>query len=308
MPGAAESKVAVDVGGRRLTLSNLDKVLYPSVGFTKGQVIDYYARIAEVIVPHLSGRPVTLRRFPNGVDAPAFYAKNAPRGAPSWLVTYHVPGDGRPPSEGSKSPFLEFVGVGDVASLVYVANLAALELHVPQWQVGSDGEPAPPDLIVFDLDPGAPATIVECCRVARMIEAELAADGIIAIAKTSGSKGLQLYATVAGTPAATHTSTYAKDLAERLTAAHPKTVLATMRKDLRGGKVFIDWSQNSRAKTTVAPYSLRARDLPSVSTPVTWEEVDEVGETEKADKLAFSADDVVARVERLGDLFGPLCA
>src|SRR5579872_4170808 len=221
MPGPAESKVAVEVGGQRLTLSNLDKVLYPSVGFTKGQVIDYYARVADVILPHLSGRPVTLRRFPNGVDAPAFYAKNAPRGAPSWLVTYRVPGDGRPPAEGSDSPFLEFVGVGDVASLVYVANLAALELHVPQWRIGPDGEPAKPDLIVFDLDPGAPATIVECCRVARLIEAELAGDGIVAVAKTSGSKGLQLYARVAGTPAATHTSTYAKELAERLTSAHP---------------------------------------------------------------------------------------
>jgi bifunctional non-homologous end joining protein LigD len=303
MAGSAETKLSVDVGGRRLALSNLDKVLYPAAAFTKGQVIDYYARIASAMLPHLEGRPVTLRRFPNGVDAPSFYHKNAPRGAPSWLVTYSVPGDGRPRAEQSDSPLLEFVGIGDVASLVYTANLAALELHVPQWRVGPDGEPGRPDLIVFDLDPGAPATIVECCRVARLIEAELAADGMVAFPKTSGSKGLQLYARVAGTAAASHTSTYAKELAERLTAAHPDQVLSVMRKDLRGGKVFIDWSQNSRAKTTVAPYSLRARELPTVSTPITWDEVDEVAATGDAGTITFQADDVVARVGRLGDLF-----
>jgi bifunctional non-homologous end joining protein LigD len=308
MAGSTESKVNVDIGGRRLTLSNLDKVLYPASGFTKSQVIDYYARVASAMLPHLEGRPVTLRRFPNGVDAPSFYHKNAPRGAPSWLVTYGVPGDGRPRSEGSDSPLLEFVGIGDIASLVYVANLAALELHVPQWCVGANGEPARPDLIVFDLDPGAPATIVECCRVARLIEVELSADGMVAFPKTSGSKGLQLYARVAGSAAATHTSTYAKELAERLTAAHPDLVLSVMRKDLRGGKVFIDWSQNSRAKTTVAPYSLRARELPTVSTPLTWDEVDEVAASGEAEKMTFQAADVLERVGRLGDLFEPLSA
>jgi bifunctional non-homologous end joining protein LigD len=297
---------AVEVDGRRLVLSNLEKVLYPSTGFTKGEVLDYYARVSGAMLPHLEGRPVTLRRFPDGVEKESFYAKNVPKGAPAWLQTARVPGDGSSdPARAGRSPMLEFVLVPDLASLLYVANLAALELHVPQWRIDAAGAPSLPDLLVLDLDPGAPASLVECCRVALLLRDELAADGLTALAKTSGSKGMQLYAALP-TRDDFDTRDYARWLAERLEVSHRDEVVSNMRKSLRAGKVLIDWSQNSPAKTTVAPYSLRAVPQPSASTPVTWDEVDAAAESGDVEGLRFGPGEVAQRVADLGDLFAPL--
>jgi bifunctional non-homologous end joining protein LigD len=287
----------VRVGGRRLKLTNLDKVLYPEVGFTKAEVIDYYSRIAPVLLPHLRGRPLTVRRFPDGVSGGSFFEKNAPSHAPEWVRTVRVDTPGS--SRGSE--YADFVLVEDLATLVWLANLAALELHVPQWVVGPRGGRRSPDLLVFDLDPGAPATVVECCRVALWLREALEADGLSPVVKTSGSKGLQLYAGVRVSKPE-RTSEYAKGLARRLAAEHPGEVVWQMAKAQRGGKVLIDWSQNNPAKTTVAPYSLRARERPSVSTPVSWDEVEACS---VAEDLVFLADDVRERVGRLGELFTP---
>ena len=294
----AERTTLVKVEGRTLKLSNMDKVLYPETGFSKGQVIDYYVRVAPVILPHLAGRPVTLRRYPDGVDGESFYEKNAPRHAPAWVRTARVP----TPGSTKGTDHADFVLIEDLPTLVWVANLAALELHIPQWTAAPGDGRTEPDLLVFDLDPGEPADVVACCRVAESLREELAEDGLTAFPKTSGSKGLQLYAPVTVTESG-HTSAYAKALAERLARAHPKTVLASMAKARRTGKVFIDWSQNNPAKTTVAPYSLRARPWPTVSTPLTWEEVEGC---RARDDLVFTADEVRVRVEESGDLLGEL--
>jgi len=301
-PGPADEpapqNVLVDVDGRRLRLSNLDKVLYPDAGFTKGQVINYYSRIAPLLVPHLADRPVTLRRWPDGVTGPPFYEKNAARTAPDWMRTVRVETPGS--TRGHET--LDFVLLGDLPSLVWSANMAALELHIPQWTVDEDGARRTPDLLVFDLDPGPPATIVECCAVALRLREVLAEDGLDAYAKTSGSKGMQLYAAVS-TDAAEQTSAYAKAVAERLAAEQPGLIVARMAKNLRPRKVFIDWSQNNPYKTTIAPYSLRGRPSPTVSTPVTW---DEVERCRHAGDLTFTADDVLNRVTEHGDLLAPL--
>jgi bifunctional non-homologous end joining protein LigD len=278
----------VEVEGKQFKITNLDKVLYPETGFTKGQVIDYYARVAPVLLPHLKDRPCTLRRYPNGVDGQSFYEKNVARHAPEWVRTERLPTPGS--SKGNE--YLDFVVIDDLPTLAWVANLAALELHVPQWTVGNN-----PDLLVFDLDPGAPATVVECGQVALLLREELAEGGYEAYPKTSGSKGMQLYVPVA--PDEMDTWEYARKLAERLAKAHPRHIVATMAKAARGGKVFIDWSQNKPAKTTVAPYSLRARSRPTVSTPVTWREVEDCVNVED---LTFTADEVRARVQDFGDL------
>lgn len=278
----------VKVDDRTLKLTNLHKVLYPESGFTKGQVIDYYARIAPVLLPHLRGRPATLRRYPNGVDGQSFFEKNVARHAPEWVRTERL----ATPGSSVGNEYLDFVLIEDLPTLVWVANLAALELHVPQWRVGAE-----PDLLVFDLDPGPPATVVECCQVALWLREELAEGGYEAWPKTSGSKGMQLSVPVE--PGEMDTGTYARELAERLARAYPKQVVATMAKAQRGGRVFIDWSQNRPAKTTIAPYSLRARSSPTVSTPVSWQEVEQC---EHVDELTFTADEVRARVDELGDL------
>ncbi|WAL64563.1 non-homologous end-joining DNA ligase [Amycolatopsis cynarae] len=292
----AGQRVTVQVDGRRMVLSNLDKVLYPETGFTKGDVIDYYARVAPVLLPHLRDRPTTFRRFPEGVGGEPFFEKDVARHAPAWVRTARLPSSrGR---EGVNAHPL----INDLPTLVWAANLAALELHVPQWTVGPGQTRHPPDLLVFDLDPGAPATIVECCRVAVLLREELAADGLTPYAKTSGSKGLQLYCGVrARRPAAT--SEYARAIGTRLAGRHPGEVVAAMAKALRPGKVFIDWSQNNPAKTTVAPYSLRGRERPTVSTPVTWEEVESC---RRPEDLTFTSGDALARVEAHGDLFAPV--
>lgn len=296
------SKVVVDVEGRQVTLTNLEKVLYPAVGFTKAQVIDYYTRVAPVLLPHLAGRALTRKRYPDGVEGQVFFEKNAPRGTPEWVHTERLPSPGS--SKGRET--IDYVVVDDLATLVWTANLASLELHTHMWRVdpsGADPEQCPPDMLVFDLDPGPPATVVECCRVACLLRPLLEADGLQPLAKTSGSKGLQLYARADGFGSAQETSAYAKNLAQRLERDRPDDVVHRMTKSLRPGKVLVDWSQNSAAKTTVSVYSLRARERPTVSTPVTWDEVESCS---SPDDLVFTGDDVLDRVERDGDLFAPL--
>ncbi len=292
-------KVAAEVEGRTLTLSNLDKVLYPAAGFTKAQVIDYYLRISTVMLPHLAARPVTIKRYPEGVDGQFFYQKNAPAGTPEWVPTARIPSPGSTKSRET----IEYILGGDLPTLIWAANLAALELHTPMWRHPAVGQP---DLLVFDLDPGPPATIVECCQVALLLRPLLADLGLRPLAKTSGGKGMQLYAAVSQL-SSQQTSDLAKDLAERLEREQPELVVSRMTKALRPGKVLIDWSQNNAAKTTIAPYSLRARPQPTVSTPVTWAEVEGC---ERAEDLAFTAVDVLSRVagtgEVSGDLFGGL--
>jgi bifunctional non-homologous end joining protein LigD len=282
-------KIVVQVEDRQLTLTNLDKLLYPD-GFTKGQVLDYYTRIAPVLLPHLAGRPLTLKRWPNGVQGHSFYEKNAPSHRPDWLRTETLPS----PGSTKQRETIQYAVVEELAALVWVANLATLELHTPMWRVGSA-----PDLLVFDLDPGPGTSIVQCCEVALLLRPLLEAEGLAPLAKTSGSKGLQVYAR-------THvedTSTYAKGLAQRLERDRPELVVHRMAKALRPGRVLVDWSQNNPAKTTVCVYSLRARDRPTVSTPVTWDEVEKCS---AAVDLVFTSDDVLARVEAQGDLFAPL--
>jgi bifunctional non-homologous end joining protein LigD len=274
-------------------------VLYPAVGFTKAEVVDYYTRIAPVLLPHLAGRALTRKRYPDGVEGQVFFEKNAPRGTPEWVRTVNLPS----PGSSKNRETIDYAIVDELAALVWTANLAALELHTHMWRVSDDGSALPPDMVVFDLDPGPPATIVECCAVAQLLRPLLEADGLTALAKTSGSKGLQLYARADAFGSAEETSAYAKGLAQRLEKEQPELVVHRMTKALRDGKVLVDWSQNSAAKTTVSVYSLRARPRPTVSTPVTW---DEVEACRRPDDLVFTSDDVLARVEEHGDLFAPL--
>ena len=295
---AQSEKSTVEVGGRRLALSNLDKVLYPD-GFTKGEVVDYYARIAPHLLPHVTDRPMSFQRFPDGTATKGFFAKNAPQGTPNWVRTVRLPAPG---STKKDRETLDYVVIDDLPTLVWAANLAALELHVPQWTVGPRGGVRDPDRLVLDLDPGEPATAVECAQVALLLRERLDADGLAPLAKSSGSKGLQVYAAIE--PATDRrTSDYARTLARELEQEHPDLVVSVMRKDRRPGKVFVDWSQNNAAKTTVAPYALRARPEPWVSTPLTW---DEVAGCRRPEDVRFRADAVLDRVERLGDLFAPL--
>jgi len=293
-------KIVVEVEGRRLTLSNPTKVLYPETGFTKAEVIDYYSRVAPVLLPHLAGRPVTFTRWPDGVTGHSFFEKNVPAHAPHWVRRVRLPA----PGSGQDRTTIDYALVGDLPTLVWAANLAALELHVPQWRVGPDGTARGPDLLVLDLDPGPPATVLECVQVALALRAMLAADGLTAYPKTSGSKGLQLYVPVAETTDR-RTSAYARDLAVRLERELPGLVVSRMLRSLRPGKVLVDWSQNHAAKTTIAPYSLRARARPTVSAPVTWEELAAAGDPED---LVVTAGEVLRRVRRDGDLLAPLLA
>lgn len=291
-------KQRVRVEGRQLSVSNLEKVLFPEVSFTKAAVIDYYVRIAPVLLPHLSGRPVTFTRWPDGVEGQAFYEKNTARHAPDWVRKVTVPS----PGSSRDREVLEMVILETVADLAWAANLAALELHVPQWQVGSKLQPALPDLLVLDLDPGPDAGIRECCDVAERLRARLVDDGLDPVVKTSGSKGMQVYAPIRVTDRE-HPSRYAKALAQELSAETPDRVVWRMEKVLRPGKVLVDWSQNNPAKTTVAPYSLRARPDAPVSTPIGWDEVDAVRGGADPGELRFRTEEVLARVEEYGDLF-----
>lgn len=291
-------KVQVEVDGRELTLSNLDKVLYPRRGFTKSAVIDYYTQVAPVLLPHVRGRPVTRKRYPDGVEGKSFFEKNAPPHTPGWVRTVNLP----TPSSTKGRESTDFVVIDDLATLVWLANLAALELHIPQWRIGPRGKVRDPDLMVFDLDPGAPATIVETCWVACALRDLLAEDGLTAHPKTSGKKGLHLYVPVRATK---RTHEYAQRVAKRLEDAAPDRVISRMERELRREKVFVDWSQNNPAKTTVAPYSLRATPWATVSTPVTW---DEVESCKAPEDLMFDTEAVLERIDRHGDLLAPLLA
>ncbi|MEV4713437.1 non-homologous end-joining DNA ligase [Micromonospora sp. NPDC049374] len=287
----------VEVQGRTLELSNLDKVLYPAVGFTKGEVIDYYTRIAPVLLPHLADRALTRIRYPNGVTGGSFFEKNAPAATPSWVRVETLPAPGS--TKGRET--IDYVVANDLPTLVWLANLAALELHTPQWKVG-----AHPDLMVVDLDPGTPAALKQCCQVALSLRDRLAADGLDAYPKTSGKKGMQLCCPISGTQSADDVSAYARRIAQELERDQPKLVVSKMAKNLRPGKVFIDWSQNNAAKTTVAPYSLRAQPVPSVSTPLTWDEVSAGAAGRRPATRPYTAGEVLERVEEHGDLLAPL--
>ncbi|MGL5827069.1 MAG: non-homologous end-joining DNA ligase [Nocardioides sp.] len=317
------SEVMVEVGGRTLKLTNLEKVLYPATGTTKGEVINYYARIAPVLLPHLAGRAVTRIRWPNGVHQPSFFEKNVPAGTPSWVRTVRVPTSGSrwgsaesSDARGSRAGELVFPIADDLATLTWLGNLAALELHVHQWTVGPVGEIRPPDRVVIDLDPGEPAGLHECCQVALMVQAKLAEFGLAGKAVTSGSKGLHVYAALPGSglpgrglpegelpQSVDSTSALAKQIADELQATRPDLVTAQMTKSRRAGKVFLDWSQNVGAKTTISPYSLRGREYPRVATPVSWTEV-EGGAGDEFGLAQFRFEEVVDRVADVGDLFG----
>ncbi|MGW0996564.1 non-homologous end-joining DNA ligase [Streptomyces sp. NPDC002523] len=281
-----------EVEGRRVALSNLEKVLYPQTGFTKGELLHYYATIADVMLPHLRDRAVSFLRYPDGPQGQVFFTKNVPPGTPEWVRTAEVPR-----SEGPA----RMVVVQDLASLVWAANLVT-EFHTHQWLVQA---PDVADRLVFDLDPGEPATIAECCEVALWLRERLASDGIEAYAKTAGSKGLHLLAAVRGSSSEA-ASAYAKGLAVEAERAMPGLVVHRMTKSLRAGKVFVDWSQNAARKTTAAAYTVRARGVQMGSAPVGWEEVVECAEDREAGGLEFLAEDVVARVREHGDLMAPL--
>ncbi|MFD8631818.1 non-homologous end-joining DNA ligase [Streptomyces sp. NPDC059533] len=278
------------VEGRRITLSNLDKVIYLETGFTKGEVLHYYATVAAPFLAHADNRPVSFLRYPDGPDGQLFFTKNPPPGTPDWVRTTPVPR--------SDEPSAEQVVVADMPSLMWAANLV-VEFHTPQWPAGS---PAVADRLILDLDPGPPASVVECCAAALWLRDRLAADGLRAYAKTSGSKGLHLSVPLEPTPSA-QVSAYAKALAQEAERALPALIVHRMAKALRPGKVFVDHSQNAAAKTTAAPYTLRARRLPTVSAPVSWKEVQAC--RTPAD-LLFLADDIGPRLARDGDLFAPL--
>ncbi|WKN49608.1 non-homologous end-joining DNA ligase [Nocardioides sp. Arc9.136] len=297
----AKQEVTVEVDGRRLRISSLDKVLYPATGTTKGEVLHYYAQVAPVMLPHLAERAVTRIRWPHGVQEGSFYEKNAPAGTPSWVRTASVPTTG---SRGTSrhGDKLVFPVVEDLATLTWLVNLAALELHVHQWTVGRNGRPRNADRLVIDLDPGEPAGLHECCQVALMVRDALAERDLDCKPVTSGSKGLHLYADLPGRMRSEDSTALAKEVAEALQKQHPSLVTATMTKARRSGKVFLDWSQNAASKTTVSPYSLRGRERPTVATPVTWVEVEEGAEDEEGLRQ-FRYDEVLDRVADLGDLF-----
>lgn len=320
--GARDDAQPVDVEGRRLVLRNLDKVLYPETGTTKGEVIAYYSQVATALLPHLRDRPLTRKRWPDGVDGPSFFEKNLPRGTPDWLlrVTLPVPGSTK------ERETITYPLVSDLAGLVWVVHLAALELHVPQWTVdpgvavdGQTGRRAAirrraahesaahesaahgPDRLVIDLDPGAPAGLPECVEVALAVRERLADDGLDCLPVTSGGKGLQLYAPVSGTQDADTLRAYARILAQDLERRLPRLVVSRMTRTLRPGRVLLDWSQNHPAKTTIAPYSLRGRPLPHVAAPQTWDEL-------AARPRQLDHAEVAARLARGGDLLTPLLA
>jgi bifunctional non-homologous end joining protein LigD len=294
-------EVFVDVEGRTLKISNLGKVLYPRTGTTKGEVLSYYAQIAPVMLPHLKDRAVTRIRWPHGVEDMSFFEKNIPGGTPSWVHTVKVPTTGSRTAS-KEDGTLTFPIVDDLATLTWLVNLAALELHVHQWTVGRNGKPRNADRLVIDLDPGEPAGLHECCQVALLVSEALEERGMVPKPVTSGSKGLHLYADLPKRLPSDESTALAKEVAEELEKAHPKLVTATMTKARRSGKVFLDWSQNSGSKTTISPYSLRGKEKPYVATPLGWDEVEAGAEDPDAiEQLRF--DQVLERVEEYGDLF-----
>ncbi len=295
-------EVFVDVEGRTLKISNLGKVLYPRTGTTKGEVLSYYAQIAPVMLPHLKDRAVTRIRWPHGVEDMSFFEKNTPGGTPSWVHTVTVPTTGSRTASKEEGT-LTFPVIDDLATLTWLVNLAALELHVHQWTVARNGRPRGADRLVIDLDPGEPAGLHECCQVALLVSDALEERGLVPKPVTSGSKGLHLYADLPQRMPSDQSTALAKEVAEALEKEHPKLVTATMTKARRSGKVFLDWSQNSGSKTTISPYSLRGKEKPYVATPLGWDEVEAGAEDPDAlEQLRF--DQVLERVEEYGDLFG----
>jgi bifunctional non-homologous end joining protein LigD len=288
--GRSPSETHVEVGGRQLRLTNLDKVLYPATGFSKGQVVDYYTRVAPALLPHLHNRPLTMVRLPDGVEGERFFEKRCPKHRPAWVGTVPLDADSD----------IQACSIEDLPGLVWTANLAALELHTPQ-ALASD--PWHPTAMVFDLDPGAPADIVDCARVALEVRDLLGQLGLHVVAKTSGSKGIHLSVGLRPSVDAEATKAFALAVGQILESRDKKRVTVNMAREQRSGKVFVDWSQNDRHKTTVCAYSLRATPEPSVSTPISWDEVEAVAEEGDGDALKFGPADVLARVEEFGDLY-----
>ena len=286
----------VDIQGRHLKLSNLDKVLYPAAGFTKGQVIDYYARVAPALLPQFAGRALTMKRYPDGVDAEYFYEKNAPKHRPDWVKT-------APVWSRHNKRTIDFILANDLPTLVWLANLASIELH-PSLALAKDV--ATPTMMVFDLDPGPPANIVQCSQVGLWLREIFEHFTLQSFAKTSGSKGLQIYVPLNTPVTYDQTKSFAHALARLLEQEHRELVVSEMKKEVRTNKVFIDWSQNDEHKTTIGVYSLRARERPTVSTPVRWEEVEHALKKKDAGLLVFEARQVLDRVEKMGDLFEPV--
>jgi bifunctional non-homologous end joining protein LigD len=286
--------VDVEVEGRRLKLSNLDKVLYPAVGFTKGEVIDYYTRVSPVLLPHLSGRPLTLKRYPDGVEGEYFYEKQCPSHRPDWVRTEPIKANGKK---------INFCIADDLPTLVWTSNLADLELHT-SLSLATDIQR--PTMVVFDLDPGPPAAILDCAQVGIWLREVFEELGLESFPKTSGSKGLQVYVPLNTSTSYDQTKPFARALARLLEKRHPERVVSTQKKQLRKGKVLVDWSQNDDFKTTVCVYSLRAKERPTVSAPVTWSEVEGALERQDSKLLEFDYSDVLARVERDGDHFKPV--
>jgi bifunctional non-homologous end joining protein LigD len=289
----SKSRATLDVAGTKVDVTNLDKILYPAVGFTKGQVIDYYVRISSVLLPYLKKRPITLKRYPNGVEGFFFYEKNCPARRPEWIKTANVS-----KKEGGE---INYCVIDDLPALVWAANLADLELHTflhvaPQMNR--------PQFVAFDLDPGPPADIVLCCKIGLWVRDIFAALGLESFAKTSGSKGLQVYVPLNTAASYETTKHFAHAIAEMLAKRAPNEVVSRMQKKLRSGKVLVDWSQNDARKTTINVYSLRAKDHPNVSTPVTWEEVESAWKRKKT--LSFTSGETLERVERIGDIFAPV--
>ena len=295
--------VQVDVEGRTLSISSLDKVLYPRTGTTKGEVLNYYAQVSPALLPHLKDRAVTRIRWPHGVEGSSFFEKNAPPGTPSWVRTHEVSTTGSRSGKGDGT--IRFPICDDLATLTWLANLASLELHVHQWTVDAKGRPRHPDRLVIDLDPGEPAGLHECAQVALMVRDTLAERDLSCTPVTSGSKGLHLYAPLPdgrGSLDSDGTTALAKEVAEELQKEHPDLVTSVMTKAKRPGKVFLDWSQNSGSKTTISPYSLRGRERPTAAAPLTWDEVEEGADDELALEQ-LTMEQVLERVARLGDVF-----
>jgi bifunctional non-homologous end joining protein LigD len=289
MPGKSQLRI----GNKNIEVSNLDKIFYPKTGFTKGQIIDFYVRVSPALLPHLKDRPITLKRYPNGVDGLFFYEKRCPPHRPDWVATHTVPR-----TEGGD---IDYCVMNDLSALVWAVNLADLELHVFLHRAPKIGQPT---AVVFDLDPGAPADIKDCCRAALRLKTLLDNAKLKSFPKTSGSKGLQVYVPLNRAVAYEKTKSFAHGIAIELEKAFPESIVSNMQKSLRKGKIFVDWSQNDAHKTTVCVYSMRAKDRPMVSTPITWNEV-ETGKNNGA-ALGFAPEDVLKRIEKNGDLFAPV--
>jgi bifunctional non-homologous end joining protein LigD len=300
LPDRTTDVVTVIVDGHRLRLSNLDKVMYPATETTKGEVLNYYARVARFLLPHLADRPVTRIRWPHGTNGPSFFEKNLPSGAPSWLHSVAMPTSGSRSQSGNDT--IRYPVVRNRADLTYLVNLASLELHVPQWRFDADGRPSNPDRLVIDLDPGTPAGLHECAQLALLVRERLEGIGLATAPVTSGSKGMQLYAALPGEQDSDTIRDIAKKIAQDLTRVRPELVVWRMTKSLRPGKVLLDWSQNVAAKTTIAPYSLRGKEAPFVAAPRTWAEV-ERGADKRDTLRQLDMDDVLARVASGGDVF-----